>query len=211
MKTLLGNDCHLEKCRDLKASIAYCKKEPRLGGPWSAGEEPAGQGKRMDLEAVKRKLDEGGTMLDVAEDHFGAFCRYERGFRSYKRMKTKARNHAMEVHVYWGAAGTGKSRKAMEENPGAYWKQRGEWWDGYDGQEVVVLDDFYGWLKWSTLLRVCDRYPLMVETKGGQAQFIAKKIIITSNKPWSEWYENMPHSEALERRLTTITHFNQPL
>lgn len=42
-----------------------------------------------------------------------------------------------------------------------------------------------------------DRYPMMVQTKGGQTQFLAKDLIITSNsQPW-EWYNN----EKIKHRM----------
>ena len=24
------------------------------------------------------------------------------------------------------------------------------WWDGYEGQKILLIDDFYGWVKWGT-------------------------------------------------------------
>jgi len=68
-----------------------------------------------------------------------------------------------------------------------------------------VLDDFYGWLPWDFLLRLLDRYPLLVETKGGQVQFVAKTVVITSNKPYLEWYSESFDKAPLTRRLTRYT------
>lgn len=42
---------------------------------------------------------------------------------------------------YWGQPGAGKSRKAYEENPGAYRKAQNKWFDGYRGEKVIILDD----------------------------------------------------------------------
>lgn len=88
----------------------------------------------------------------------------------------------------------------MESYPDAYWKQRSNWWDGYANHEHVVIDEFYGWLPFDLLLRLCDRYPLLVETKGGQVQFSANTIVITTNKRPTEWYTNM-YTPALIRRV----------
>ena len=45
--------------------------------------------------------------------------------------------------VLWGPSGTGKSRFVAKRWPKAFWKSpEAKWWDGYAGQEVVVLDDF---------------------------------------------------------------------
>lgn len=116
-------------------------------------------------------------------------------------LKTKPRNFEVEVEVIQGPTGTGKSKWCMEHYPNAYWKQRSNWWDGYFKHEVVILDEFYGWLPYDTLLRICDRYPMLVETKGGQTQFVAKKIIITTNSEPSSWYRNV-YFPAFVRRVS---------
>ena len=151
-------------------------------------------------------------MVDVADEHFEVWVKYHKAFEKYKRLQTKPRNWAMDVRVYWGDAGTGKTRRAFEEFPNAYIKPHGKWWDDYDGQECVILDDFYGWLPWSFMLQLLDRYPLQVETKGGSVQFTSKVIIITSNVDTCGWYDfdSKPHMkiEALERRISSKVHFN---
>lgn len=92
--------------------------------------------------------------------------------------------------------------------PNAYWKPYGEWWDGYDGHEDVIIDDFYGWLKWSFLLNLLDRYPLMLPNKGGYCECKIKRIIITSNKSPEEWYPSKEDKTPLLRRIDETTHFN---
>lgn len=190
----------------------YCtKEESRVDGPWEIGDWAAGgQGKRSDLAEVKRMLDSGATELEVADNHFGDYVRYHKAFAQYRQLRVTARSEKTEVHVYWGDPGTGKSKKALEDNPGAYWKARGNWWDGYDQQATVVLDDFYGWLPFDMLLRLLDRYPLNVEVKGGTRVFNSKRIVITSNKHPSEWY----HSEnicvpALYRRIDKVLKYSK--
>lgn len=142
------------------------------------------------LNLMKMKIDSGATDLELADEDFETWVRHYRGLNAYRLLKSKPRNHEMHVSVYQGPTGTGKSRFAMENFPSAYWKQRSQWWDGYAGHEVVVIDEFYGWLPFDTLLRLCDRYPLLVETKGGQVQFEAKRVIITTNALPQSWYKS---------------------
>lgn len=179
------------------------KSDTKIEGPWQCGDMTDEQGKRNDLVAVKRMLDEGAKMSEIADAHFGSYLRYNRGFVAYKRLKVPARNWKTEVVVICGPPGTGKTRKAWDEAPEAYPKQVSQWWCDYDGHEAVVLDDFYGWLKWTTLLQLCDRYPMLVETKGGQVAFLAKKVYITSNTAPDTWYksENIDF-RAFVRRVT---------
>lgn len=162
------------------------------------------------LLEVKKVLDEGGTVEDIAQDDrfFDLWVRYNKSFISYKLLKTKGRNHPVEVIVCQGATGTGKSRWALDNYPNAYWKQRSNWWDGYYQHEVVIIDEFYGWLPFDLLLRICDRYPLQVETKGGQMQFLAKTIIITSNKLPGNWYRDC-YFQSFARRVKTWMVFKE--
>ena len=68
----------------------------------------------------------------------------------------------------------------------------------------MVLDDFYGWIKFDEMLRLLDRYPLLVETKGGTTHFTSRFIHITSNKHPSSWYKRGHYYDALFRRFDYI-------
>lgn len=209
VKSLISPRIYLNQRRGTRQQAAdYCRKEEgRIEGPWEYGQGPS-QGRRTDLDEIRDAIDAGTTLDNLWTDHFSSMIRYSRGVKEYLTMKTPQRTFKTQVHIAIGPPGTGKSRWVLDTFPGAYWKQRGEWWDGYDRHKTVVMDDFYGWIKYDTLLRLCDRYPLLVETKGGQANFVAETIIITSNKePW-EWYSRIPDMGALYRRITKWHKFN---
>lgn len=42
---------------------------------------------------------------------------------------------------HYGETGTGKSRHVREKYPEAYIKGNNIWWDGYDGQDVVIIEE----------------------------------------------------------------------
>jgi len=112
--------------------------------------------------------------------------------------------------VYWGRTGTGKSRRAWDEaGLDAYPKDpRTKFWCGYREHENVVIDEFRGGIDISHLLRWFDRYPVVVELKGGATCLKAKTIWITSNIHPNDWYPELDDEtkSALMRRLN-ITHF----
>lgn len=195
-----------------EASV-YCKKDESRAGwrcEWGKFTESE-QGKRSDLLAVKRKLDEGATEAKIADEHFSDWIRYHKAFREYKRLKANKRDFKTEVIVYWGPAGTGKSHRANVEAPGAYRKDPAtHWFDGYDGYSDVIIDEFLGLIPWDLLLRMMDKYPLTVQVKGGYVAFAPRRIIITSNKSPQEWYDpNKYHMPALERRIDRMEFMNE--
>jgi hypothetical protein len=193
---LLPAGTHIEACSGSDDdNVRYCTKddsrdtEPDSGPFYFGTREVVGRGKRSDLHDVKTLLDTGATEAEIADKYFGAWTRGYRAFERYKRLKETPRDWAMNVEVHVGVPGSGKSRQARDRFPGAYWKQRSAWWCGYERHECVVFDDFYGWLPYDLVLRICDRYPLNVESKGGQINFMAKNVIFTSNLPFNEWYD----------------------
>lgn len=160
------------------------------------------------LSTVKEMLDEGKQDVDIASTDFELWVKYHKSFSAYKALIASKRNHEMEFVVLVGPTGCGKSRYCLEKYPDAYWKQRSQWWDGYERHEAVVIDEYYGWLPYDLLLRVADRYPMQVEVKGGQVNFTAKTICITSNIPPKMWYKNISNLGALYRRVTKWIVFN---
>lgn len=211
-KLLKKADAHLETRKGTRDQARdYCRKEEsRLDGPWELGEWIGGQGERSDLKRAFEMVNEGSTELEIAEAMPETWARSYRALERYKRLKVSKRSWMPEVYIYWGAPGSGKSKKAFEENPDAYWLSKTDkacgWWDAYDGHEVVIIDEFYGWLSYDFLLRLLDRYPLNVENKGGSTPFLAKKIIFTSNKCWEDWYPNIVDKSALRRRIKEEVH-----
>ena len=115
-----------------------------------------------------------------------------------------------ECYVFYGATGTGKSRRAWEDaGLEAYSKDpRTKFWCGYRGQSDIVIDEFRGGIDVSHILRWLDRYPVSVELKGSSLALSARRIWITSNLHPRDWYPDLDEATvaALLRRLV-ITHF----
>lgn len=205
-KTAIGETAHIETAKGSdQQNFEYCSKS---GDYFEMGEKTT-QGKRSDLSDAINTLSETKSLKRLAEEHPEAYIRYHRGFEKYKALviPTVPRDTKTRVHVFVGPPGTGKSRAATTAAQGrVFRKHLGEWWDGYDEHDTVIIDDFYGWIKHCELLRLTDRYPHQVPIKGGFKEFIPKDIFITSNKPISEWYDFTrigATPAALYRRVTT--------
>lgn len=193
----------------------YCRKQDsRVGGPWEGGAWRS-QGERSDLEEVRRAIERGDPELAVASRWFGQWCRYSQAFDRYRDMLAVRRTSAPDVRVYWGASGCGKSRRAWDEFPDLYAvpvpaRRSAAWFDGYSGQDAVLIDDFLGnEYDIGFLLKLLDRYPLRVPVKGSFRNWRPAVIIITSNVDPRDWYPeaSVESRAALRRRITSITHF----
>lgn len=189
---------------------AYCTKiETAVIGTMVEFGDPPAPGKRSDLIAMKETIDANPLiqMEEVFEKHFATALRYSAHIKEYIALKATKRHWKTIVTVLWGPPGTGKSKLSHDVSPDAFVKDcTTKWWDNYDGVADVILDDFYGGIQMTTMLSLLDRYKCQVECKGGVINFAPKRIFITSNKKYTEWYSKPEGTsdEAWESRILAI-------
>lgn len=211
IQKLLGTDGHYELSRSSAAADYVWKQETSVDGTrFELGVKPIQRNCKIEWESVwnAAKL---GKLEDIP-----ANVRVS----SYRALRTIASDYSKtqpldrECYVFWGPTGTGKSHRAWAEaGMDSYSKDpRTKFWDGYNGESNVVLDEFRGSIDISHLLRWLDKYPVRVEIKGSTKPLVATKIWITSNLDPRLWYPELDQDtlEALRRRLK-ITHFNKSL
>jgi len=197
--------CHVELMKGTAAqAIAYCRKD----GDFHEFGDPPVQGSRSDLLEVKRKLDEGATEEEIAAGHFGSWVRYNSSFAKYRLLKRK--RHCVERKVYWfyGATGTGKSTVAAEMLPNAYWKSPGKWFDGYDGEDEVIIDDIrHDDISYHMALRLFQAFPVAVPVKCSTVPWLATTIIVTAPCHPKDLWNTSEDLAQLTRRIFEIREF----
>lgn len=125
--------------------------------------------------------------------------------------KTKQQAIVGELSNEWwyGPTGTGKSTRLWTEYPEHYQKAINKWWDGYDMEDVVAIEE---WNPDSAMLANklkiwADRWPFTGEIKNGTVRGIRpKKIIILSNYSIDQCFPRKADAAPLKRRFKVI-HF----
>lgn len=197
---------HLELARGTHAqNREYCSKEgnffengifpedarrgngPREERRWSEARIAAQEGRIEDIDS-NLYIPYYRTLLAIRKDH----------------MKPPEDLGGTCGEWFFGPSGVGKSWKARQENPTFYYKLANKWWDGYQDQDVVLIEDLDPSHKvlGHHLKLWADRYAFTAEVKGGAISIRPKKIVVTSQYRVEEVFDDPATVEALKRRFT---------
>lgn len=207
--------CHVERARGTPAQAdAYCRKtRPEDPVPnavvYTRGERPLSAEEKGELEVARYETawehaKAGEIELIDADIRLRLYSSIRRIETDY--MRPAARLEAPCGLWIHGLAGSGKTRAVLDTYPEAYPKPRSKWWDGYQEEEVVYVDDvgmdhqfLGGFLKlWA------DAYPFIGEKKGGSKKIRPKKLIVTSQYTISQIWTDEETKAALLRRFVVV-------
>jgi len=125
----------------------------------------------------------------------------------YAKFTTVVDRPVLENFWIWGPSGCGKSRHVRDTYTVFYSKGMSKWWDGYQGEETVVLDDFdpsHGKFLAYYVKIWADHYVFNGEVKGGMLRIRPKTLIVTSQYNLHACFEEEEAVSALLRRFTII-------
>jgi len=188
--------------------ITLCNDAKRGGG-----------GKRASHRLHEENTAKYDEVVQLAKKH--RFEDIDAGMmlRFHASIKRIAQDHPVKLadlpfktgHWYYGPPRTGKSRTARAEHAhcGYYDKPCNKWWDGYRGEDVVIIDDFdLNHKVLSTFVkRWTDHYAFPGEMKGTTVQIRPLKVIITSNYTPEEIWADDPVTAQAVRERCTFKHF----
>lgn len=201
VKALLP-DAHWEPCRDVNASWEYCGKEGQ------ATSTDLRKRSNREITAYKDAVLSGASEEVLMDEHTAIWARYPQLASRIRTAKASRTRSPPRVLWLYGQTGVGKTRWAWDKFPDldtVTYQNSGGFFLGMRGSKTCLLDDFRPWdIPFNLLLRLLDRYPVMVPVKGGEMAWTYETIIVTG--PY--------HPRALDARgedigqlVRRITHF----
>lgn len=198
--------CHLEAMRgSIEDNEYYCSKDDEdltIWGDLPAKNNQGRSSKERWQEVVACCMDNNiDEISEIAPDVY---------IRHYVTLKKIAFDHQKPMDNLrcrcgvwlWGDHHTGKSWTARTLG-NYYTKDLTQWWDGYQGQDVVVIDDIdpsHEHLK--HLLKIwLDIYPFQAQWKGGYMTIRPKIVVLTSNFQIPEIFKDWRDVHALQDRF----------
>ncbi len=184
------------------ASASYCTKEDKEAVVEGVNLLALATATKSKKKYIAKEVFEGKPLAQAIKEN--PDCLFEH--YSWKRSVCSYKLDAAKPYApggvrglwFWGKPNTGKSHRAREislkefdQNP--YVKDTTRWWDGYEGEKVVVLDDldssFAQMPGLTNRLKVwTDKYPVNGEIKGGTIPLEHEIFIVTSNhRPHEVW------------------------
>jgi len=228
-KTILGLErLHLEPRNGSRDQArCYCMKDdtidPAVSGRVEIGEWGS-QTRSNELGNLVAELKTGSTMSDVAAKYPTSWVRNYRGIAAWHGMVCSKGLETNTVRGYWiyGPPGIGKTHHVCEglrdfPTDRIFMKEQNKWWDGYDGEELVVLDDLDNSAFFHLLKKWGDKYAITnAEIKGGSVKLQHVKFIVIFNYFFDEIFKDPgpnsmtinPTLEAIYRRFRLVTPLN---
>jgi len=200
-------------CGTHRANDSYCRKTRDGDIPnevvYARGTLPLDPVDRGDLEKARYQLAwdlaKNGDIENIDPDlrlrHYTTIVKIGRDYMpAVERLQAPC---GVWIH---GLSGCGKTRSVLDAYPDAYPKPRNTWWDGYQSEPIVLLDDVdkFDVRLGGPLKHWADAYPFIAEIKGSSRKIRPIRFIVTSQYTINDIWLDAETREALNRRFTSV-------
>lgn len=180
------------------------------------------QGKRTDIAIAREMLEDGCPVNEVIKE-YPQFMTQRKSLEEYRLSlqfeKFKTIERDITVIYQYGETGTGKSRSVYGKHgyESVYSVNNYKHpFDGYDGEPVIVFEEFRGQIPISEMLQYLDRYPCKLPARYNDKVACYTTVYINSNLPLEKQYlKEKKHNEecckAFYRRINKEIYFERKL
>lgn len=186
----------------------YCSKggnSVSYGEPISVSK--SGQGARTDWAQMRDMIRTKATDEAIADELPHLLYPHVTKLPVWRGMHDKmTRTWKTIPKIFFGPTRAGKSftmrleAEALAASEG--WRiftksDSSKWWDGYSGEEIILIDEMDGsFFSWKALLRFFETGSYRVEFKGGSVEFLGRIVFMTTNDHPECWYKNHPWDDS---------------
>lgn len=195
----------------------YCKKD---GDFIEHGEiKDDGAGCRNDIHELRDAALEAKSVDDLHNNDnvvnaYAGHMKFAHEVMYYAQKKKAKVWRDVHCEIYWGDTRTGKTRKVLEMGDVFKWTpSEPMWFDGYAGEKILLIDEFYGQVKIANMLEMMEGHQMRLPIKGGFTWAMWDQVFLTSNTDPKGWYPNVPEEvrKAFMARVEKVIRFANPL
>ena len=170
------------------------------------------QGKSGAADIILDLIRNGATnkeIIDTVASAYKDIEKIERTRSMYRDADFASCWRDLEVTYIFGATGAGKTRSVMEKYGYTSCYRVTDYkhpFDTYDGQDVIIFEEFRGGLKHGDMLNYLDGYPLLLPCRYFNRQACFTKVFIITNIPPDKQYLNIDEESrnAFFRRIHKV-------
>jgi hypothetical protein len=179
-------------------------------------------GARNDLTQIVEDIKNGANKYDILDNYPSQYVRYSDAFLKVQQELLEKENvnkfRELKITYIYGSTGVGKTRYVMEkygyENVYRATNYDSGAFDGYNGQDVILFDEFRSSIPIASMLTYLDGYPICLPCRYRNKYALFTKVYIISNIPLSKQYLVIQTSEpktydAFLRRITEVYNFDK--
>lgn len=209
-----------EHAKSIDHVVKYIKKDGDILEHGAISWAEKLDSKKERRRYLGKRLIDGEPLESVVRDDPSLIF----GFRHLSQDVLSWRSHTLKMFDkedvrgiwIWGPPRIGKSYFVRQNYPSLYLKAQNRWWDNYQGESTVLIDDFdrMGTCLSHYLKIWADRYGCTGEVKGGHTPLVYDEFIITSNYSIDKLFppeEDEDLNLAIKSRFKVIHMVNRDL
>jgi len=175
------------------------------------------QGKSKDAERIYNLLKDGASNLEIVDTVPSAMMAIEKVNQTRSMLRDSEFANSwrdLTVTYIFGQTGTGKTRSVMDKYGYQNCYRVTDYkhpFDTYDGQDVIIFEEFRGGLKHGDMLNYLDGYPLLLPCRYFNRQACFTQVFIITNIPPDDQYGNVDYASRLAffRRIHKVVEYMQ--
>ena len=165
-------------------------------------------GSRSDLTIIYNMLKNGVPDTAIADIYPSQFLMYNKQIFQTRQLLLQEQYgndfRQLDITYIYGSTGVGKTRYVMEKygykNVYRVTNYGTGCFDGYNGQDVILFDEFRSSIKIADMLTYMDGYPVSLPCRFYNKPALFTKVFIVSNIPLYDQYKNIQQNEFVTFR-----------